>query len=941
MRQGGSWQSACGPVFPDSSGNFSCDWNTASGLYPDGTYSVAINAYDNAGNLGQTSDTMTVSNNVAPALTRAGPGSNNAAWIGGTGLQTVNASASEAMQGSSPPGMGTLVLSAGGWSQTLEADCGEGEDNCPLDGSFDLAGTSLPDGPQTVTLTGTDVAGAQAAQTWSVNVDNTPPTVTDSGSLRSAEGQATLLPAYNLHVAAHDRGSGMAGIQVLVDGKEVAATGQGGCTGADCSLDYTYLPVNCSLTAAHVISVKASDAVGNVGSDMWVVNPQPQAQITGSGCRASAQAQQPPTGAVSDTAAAALTLLRQTAPPVVADTTQATINGRSVNPVIAFGPTGYSSSQGITSFWFSDTAGKGLAVGDQADPVCITPATVDTQVTTGTAAGNAGEIFANFEPDTDLLQRATAYGGEELLQVRDNLAPQQFAWNVNVASDESLVPVGSNTVAVVRAFPASAPGSATSGPPDDGSAQPPSDSQAASGDGDTAFGTPTSAAFSGTADVLPAPGTVAPGSTAFAIADVPDANKQSTVGNADLNGAAERVQGTVRAIIRAPAAIDANGRQVAVSLGVQSSQIVLTVPHDANTAYPLVVDPQTESNPTAGESRENTITGPDYYCQGGAGPVQLQGSTVVKASGNGVCDSNTVASLSRFRVCIQQNVYNKDPSDAHVYQDWGCSPNSVQGQPTVYPPDVSHVVSPHTLCDAGTVPYLTRMTFTIATKPNFGDPNSEIRRYAIQGKSPRTVTCEESALWKFTANAEFGRASTILRNNLSAQASFQDVRPIDPQTRKPFGFAAHHIVPANDGRTSAAQDARARGWRCQVGFAPGLLPFLMDNIYNGGRVVGQPDPNSTVNGVLTRGPTIGRKGDGGRNVRATNTDAYNRLVKYDTQHHTAFASRAYDPTLHTTAYYRNVYQTLTQASMDGTNDNCLSTGLNPLRSRIRANGQSH
>lgn len=61
-----TWWPICGPIAPDASGNFSCSWDTNTGLLADGTYTIRAQLADNAGNVGTPTTTMTV-NNGTPA----------------------------------------------------------------------------------------------------------------------------------------------------------------------------------------------------------------------------------------------------------------------------------------------------------------------------------------------------------------------------------------------------------------------------------------------------------------------------------------------------------------------------------------------------------------------------------------------------------------------------------------------------------------------------------------------------------------------------------------------------------------------------------------------------------------------------------------------------------------------------------------------------------
>jgi len=60
-----TWQLVCGGVTV-SAGAYTCAWNTTSGSYPNGTYTVAANIYDGAGNMTQVTESTTLVNNLDP-----------------------------------------------------------------------------------------------------------------------------------------------------------------------------------------------------------------------------------------------------------------------------------------------------------------------------------------------------------------------------------------------------------------------------------------------------------------------------------------------------------------------------------------------------------------------------------------------------------------------------------------------------------------------------------------------------------------------------------------------------------------------------------------------------------------------------------------------------------------------------------------------------------
>lgn len=866
---------------------------TTSGLAP-GPHTARVVARDFAGNPGTTDVPFTVST-TTPTISLSGPASSNGAWIGSVGPATVNLTATEPASGS---GLQSATLTVdGGWTSSLTSDCeGDIEDTtCALTGTFDVRAAQLADGSHLIQLVVVDNAGNTAQSSWVVNFTSTPPQITATGPLADAAGNATPNATYPVHVAVAP-GSGNAGVTsaaILVDGNGVASKQQA-CPGGGCALtlDYTYSPASFS-PAAHTVDIYSFDAAGNVNMRSWQVNPQPTNPIKTGSCPSTATIQPAPVGATPLSAAAVLDLLTRTVPSVVADTLTGLVNGTTLAPALRPIAGGLIGDNQLSAAWMSASPGGAMAVGDPADPVCFTPAAVDAQASSPTPAGNAAAIVANMGPDTDQVTRAATLGLESVLNLRSNMAPQQFDWAVNLASGDTLQQLAPNLVAIVRAYPFDAASPDVVGSPDDGSPQPTSDAQAAAAAGDTTFPADPVLTFP-PADPGPTPDTPSPGSAPYAIATIASATAQGSEASAELNSASERVDGRVRAIMVAPAAIDASGQAIPITLTAHDATITLAVPHTVNSAYPLTVDPVIAApmaTATAlSSTTSKTVQGAFHEgpCMGLLGPLQYDGSALVEAGQVSIaCKLGGLGDVAtQFRDCVRINQSGTQKyADFH---DWACvsAPDSI-GQPVTFPPNV-------TLCAPGVRSYAERVTF----KLHLGGPYPKEQVYRIQNSPARQINCSASALWKFIANAA-GSPPKILRENLVGGVGFPDPLPLLlPPKSGPFaGFVAHHLVPTNDGRNAAAQDARARGWLCAIG---GLAP-APNELNVPGNV---PDPNANVNGRFTRGYQLAKKGDSA--TRIADAPGYMDLVTADNVRKTSYHLRQYDHTLHTARYYAAV-----------------------------------
>ncbi len=210
---------------------------------PDGSYTLTLWATDAAGNTARTSFPVTV-DNTPPALAFLAPGAN--ALV--SGVLEVQVSALDA------GGLASVALSTGSSSVTMAA-MGGGTYAYPLDT------TILTGGSVTLTVTATDFAGLATTKSVSVNVDNTPPSMT-LGNPSSDRGAITL------RATVSDSPAGIASVVFIVDGKTYTAVSDG--SGAYSVTIWTTTADN----GAHSYEVVATDRAGNtaMSSGTFAVN---------------------------------------------------------------------------------------------------------------------------------------------------------------------------------------------------------------------------------------------------------------------------------------------------------------------------------------------------------------------------------------------------------------------------------------------------------------------------------------------------------------------------------------------------------------------------------------------------------------------------------------------------------------------------------------------
>jgi hypothetical protein len=847
-----------------------------------GTHTLGIVAIDYAGNVASDDFQFTYVPGP-PVVTRRGPAAPSGAVLPPVG-RSLTVSATEQNSGQPDFGIRSAKLSIDGSEfRTSEEPCGSGG-ACDLTDSFDLDSANLGDGVHGLQLDVTDLAGNVTTQTWSVTADNTDPGIADSGSLKDAANHDTNGETYDLNVDATDSLSGVASIEILVDGTRAGYQEQS-CSGG-CSLSYhfTYVPSNYS-SDSHSIAVIVTDAAGNVGIDVFVVNNQSDDDVDSSKCPRGPPPQV--LGGTLVTSDQALELLQQYQPAVVAPATAGSGAAQHIAPTLSgLGGVGiglnYVGRSVATPVVVAGIPADGFGVGFPADPVCLTPTAVGAVAGLPRLVSNDAVLTANFLPSTDLVQRATGIGAKAILQLRDDSAPRDFSWTVNLGSSDELTALGGNVLAVVHhyATPSAEPQD-SSGPSD---SSPPPESSDNDPNGYQPFPPPPPEPEP--TDQAVTPDTPPPGSSSDGPADTANTDVQLAVGSAEYNSAVQRSNGYVRAIIRAPWAVDATGARIPITLSTQGSTVTLHVAHTTASSYPLIVDPGTTAPPPAGDSRNKTEMSKSgekqhYFPTGGVCQVStfaigVSSTASLNARGTIDCEAAQGGELEPIRTIVIKDrriCARKLGGSDSEFHDYRCS------LPTLDSPQglaLSYRLFLDEPCFAATHTYQARVTFELHANTASGTFDTKILN--AQDGSRRT-DCTESDLWTREANAVRGKPSTALRDALLAQTAEHNRQTPDyyESTGSLKGFATHHIIPI---AAKGAKEARALGYRCGVG------------------------PNSWENGVFLRDKYRKRQTDPGG---THDTIGFKELTS------PADKKRQYHPSLHTTAYYNWVASKLSGA----------------------------
>ncbi len=215
--------------------------------------------------------------------------------------------------------------------------------------------------------------------------------------------------------------------------------------------------------------------------------------------------------------------------------------GGSIAPTLRFERDAFEADQNLGSAAISSSPAGGLALGAGPRGVCLLPEGISKSASSASRSGDA-VIYPNTESGTDTLVRASAYGLETFKSIRNSAAPETFSWQMELRPGQAVQQLDDHTVAIIE-----------------GAARP--------------------------------PGQMTSGSGAFDPADVPDTGAQMKQGAELRDAVTSAAGGTVRTIISAPGAVDADGRSIPTTLRAEGDQLTMTVRHRDAAAYPVIADP--------------------------------------------------------------------------------------------------------------------------------------------------------------------------------------------------------------------------------------------------------------------------------------------------------------------------------------------------------------
>jgi hypothetical protein len=526
------------------------------------------------------------------------------------------------------------------WSQPCDTR------NCSMSQDFSFDAGSHSNGSHTVSASATDDSGRSRTVSWTVKVDKAEPDVLLDGTLRSDMTEEHTAESYTLDVISDDDGggaheylSGVRSIEVLVDGERADYESQP-CSAGGCTLihEFVYEPASYG-EGDHGVRVVVSDGAGNQAVTEWTV----KGHLT-TACQPSSA---PSTAPVGDVAPGHAPVTATTATDAVASVQPELVDDDSQDPL----PPGTPEQPGLTTqpnvLATTGTAAttaidrnprNGFTTSLNGTTICARPTAVDPAAKDASVVSPNAAVSANTGDAADTVVKPTPSGVETFTSIRDESAPENYAWKVATPGAE-LQASSSGQIDIVDPNATRAASDAGPKPP----AEPvlASDIPELVGDGvvdeDTAPPDPTAAqnADDAIAAVTPVTSGDLPADATEAVMSEPpiqppedaavtddqaaidqkahdvqqDARQDASGELADSRAAAVEATSSDTAAraeddqavlaepvvvgsITAPAAVDANGGLVPTTLSTDGDTVTLNVDHKAEgVTYPVVADP--------------------------------------------------------------------------------------------------------------------------------------------------------------------------------------------------------------------------------------------------------------------------------------------------------------------------------------------------------------
>lgn len=361
-------------------------------------------------------------------------------------------------------------------------------ENCFITREITLNPAEFTAGKHNVVVKATDAYGNVATKSlvMSFAADATKPTIQLSGELPTApEGWVEQEHPYSFKAEATDAGYGVTSLSLKIDGETVAST-SGSCPEGGCPLTLSKA-INAAAYSggAHAVLVTATDGAGNSATKSWTMNVDPEGHVGIAEAEATVEA-------MDETSSTNLVGPSEDESEI-AETTEGmslTNEGGGLEAEGTGAPVsiGLSPEEGLTVETLSE---ESLEIGCESseegseekeptepsppsytgqqeeelenasspceaggtgpvlEPVSVVPEVVSETAGSSTVTeSGAAAINTNVRQDTDLITRPLFDGAMDFAVIRNEEAPEEYSWTVNLEEDQELKQIDSQHAAV-------------------------------------------------------------------------------------------------------------------------------------------------------------------------------------------------------------------------------------------------------------------------------------------------------------------------------------------------------------------------------------------------------------------------------------------------------------------------------------------------------------
>ncbi|HUB98205.1 MAG TPA: hypothetical protein VMS11_00115 [Solirubrobacterales bacterium] len=392
---------------------------------PQGTNNLALTAVDPTGNRSQAVTLQVKVDHTAPALALSGTMTEQAT-LGTTLPQyTLRTEAKDGTEAAPQSGIvstevkvdGKVVTSGSGWAP------GCATQSCALTKDLTLKASEYSAGKHTVEVLTTDGVGLKSApKVLSIELqpDTISPTVNGSGGLISGPAGWIEQKSYAIQGVAEDpKGYGVTKLQLKVDSSLVGSA-TGTCSAGNCTLTKTFT-VNAATYGGgeHEVSLVATDGAGNPAERRWTIYIDPKGQITTSEATATLEALEETTDAA----------------PVAPFEAEGAEGG---GITLTEGPSGFESEGAPVGVAIGEDPEEGVTIEGSDGAFAIEPVGTAGGATEGDVKNGASVVSGNTAPAVDTISRPLFDGLMTFTAIRDAAAPEEFKWQVELGSGQTL-----------------------------------------------------------------------------------------------------------------------------------------------------------------------------------------------------------------------------------------------------------------------------------------------------------------------------------------------------------------------------------------------------------------------------------------------------------------------------------------------------------------------